>query len=102
MSVVVDAAAVWRLTRLVTEDEVTRPVRDWVIERAPDGRLAYLIECPHCVGVWAGLAVASGLVPRRVRYALALAAATTAVVNSGHYVQSVVSEVVVSRGLRQA
>ena len=75
----VDVAAVWRLTRLVTEDEIVAPIRDAISRRWPDSRLEYLVHCPYCVSVWAGLAVASGLVPRPVRYALALSAGTIAV-----------------------
>jgi hypothetical protein len=102
MGVLIDAAAVWRIARLVTQDEITRPAREAVNERWPDSPLAYWFECPHCVSLWAGLAVATGLVPPKLRYALALAAATTAVVNSTSYVQSVVSEAVVTRGVRKA
>lgn len=51
----VDALAAWRITRLVTEDEVTRPLRDPVVARG--GRAGYLVQCPHCVGVWASLGV---------------------------------------------
>ena len=100
MSFLIDAAAVWRLARLITEDEITRPLRDQVNERWPDSPLAYWIECPHCVSVWAGIAVAVGVIPPKLRYALALAAATSAVVNSSSYIQATTSEAVVARGLR--
>lgn len=100
MSLLVDAAAVWRISRLVTEDEITRPAREAIAERWPDGWLAYWVECPHCVSVWAGLLIATGVIPPKVRYALALAAATSAVVNSTGYIQATISEAVVTRGLR--
>lgn len=47
------AAAVYRLTRLVTEDEILRPWRERLTAAAPTGRLAYLVTCPWCVSVWA-------------------------------------------------
>lgn len=70
---VVDAAAVARITRLVTEDEITRPVREKAHQTNP--WLGYLVDCPYCISVWAGMAVASGVVPRPVRLGLALSQA---------------------------
>lgn len=52
---VIDALAVMRLTRLVTEDTVFDNQRDWIALNAPD-KIAYLITCPHCVSQYAGLA----------------------------------------------
>lgn len=51
----VDALAVWRVTRLVTEDTILDRPRDWVVRNAPD-KVAYLVTCPHCVSQHAGLA----------------------------------------------
>lgn len=55
---------VWRLTSLVTRDEITQPLRDKVDELAlgkPYGsfpeRFQYLINCPLCASVWAGALV---------------------------------------------
>jgi hypothetical protein len=50
-------AAVYRLTGLVVDDEVTRPLRAWVHTRWPGSPVAYLLSCRRCVSVWAGLAV---------------------------------------------
>jgi hypothetical protein len=50
-----DALAVWRVTRLVTEDTILDRPRDWVVQNAPD-KLAYLVTCPHCVSVHASAA----------------------------------------------
>ncbi|MBK9178733.1 MAG: DUF1360 domain-containing protein [Acidimicrobiales bacterium] len=75
----VDVVAVHRLTRLVTSDELTRPIRERVVDRNPDGRLAYLAGCPWCASVWAGLAVAAArrVAPRAWRpLGFALAAST--------------------------
>jgi hypothetical protein len=69
VSLTVGALAVHRLTRLVTEDELTRPLRERAAEwargdahRAARPRLGYLLTCPWCVSVyvaaaWAALTV---------------------------------------------
>jgi hypothetical protein len=54
----VDALATARLTRLVVDDEIFQPVRDRVQGRWPESKLAYLMTCPVCVSIWAGVAVA--------------------------------------------
>lgn len=70
MNLLVDALATYRLTRLVTTDTITQPLRDRVF--AETGRIRgkharpsavaekveYLITCPWCVSVYAGGAVA--------------------------------------------
>jgi hypothetical protein len=68
----VRALAVWRLTELATTDEITRPVREWAGRRG--GRVGYLVGCPRCLSVWAGLAVL--IVPEWMSAALATSAAT--------------------------
>lgn len=75
----IDIAATRRITTLVVNDEITRPMREWVTEHYPDSRVTYLVNCPHCVSVWAGAAIGSGLVPRWVKLALALSASTEAI-----------------------
>lgn len=65
------ALATHRLTRLITLDEITRPVRSRLHDRLsvqhPDSlpivrttrkSLAYLLTCPWCVSVYAGTATA--------------------------------------------
>ena len=59
---VVDALAVWRLTRLVAVDGITSPIRERITEWAeaqPESTLrekvAELVGCPHCVSVWTAL-----------------------------------------------
>jgi hypothetical protein len=61
---VVMAAATARLTRLVTDDEIARPIRDavmaWAEKPGAGGlrkRAGYLVDCPWCVSMWAGGAV---------------------------------------------
>lgn len=44
-----------RLTRLVTDDYVTRHLRAAVIRRfGPDHDLAYLVTCPWCISMYIG------------------------------------------------
>lgn len=71
-----DTAASRRLTRLVTKDEITRPIRDNEFFDHHD-KLSYLVNCPICVSVYtsAMLALSSIVFPRAtkvVRYALAI------------------------------
>lgn len=57
---VVLALAVARGTRLVTTDQITLPVRTWVVRKyGEDGKAAYFVLCPWCVSIW----VAAFLVP---------------------------------------
>lgn len=73
-SLVIDALATARLTRLITRDSITEPLRDeWVMEayeragrEAPEfgtvfdedpPMAATFITCPWCVSVWVGVGV---------------------------------------------
>lgn len=74
MNEIVDALACYRLTRLVTTDEITRGLRRRAIEHLP-------ITCDWCVGVWVafGVVAVRRIVPRvwaPVATALALSAVT--------------------------
>lgn len=52
----IQAAAAKRLTRLITEDEITRPIREHPFtEKHP--KLSYLLHCPHCVGIYTSAGV---------------------------------------------
>lgn len=110
MTLLVDAVATYRLTRLVTADAITAPLRDQLVrnayvardgeavavdmeaetphdswsDRAADDsdppRLAQLLVCRWCMGVWvaAGVTIARRAAPRQwapVADAAALAAA---------------------------
>lgn len=45
--------AVARLTRLITDDYITRHLRAAVIRWVgPDHDLAYLLTCPWCLSIW--------------------------------------------------
>lgn len=67
--------AVERLTRLVVEDELTRPIREGVEKRWPGSKLSYLVNCKACVSLWAALALSSGKVPKPLISALAASSA---------------------------
>ncbi len=50
-----------RLTRLLTTDQISYPIRRRVVVRlGPDNWFAYLITCPWCLGLWVSAAVAAG------------------------------------------
>lgn len=50
--------SVWRFTHLVVEDTfplVAKP-RQQIIDRKPEGNLAYLLGCTYCSSVWVAVA----------------------------------------------
>ncbi|MBN1174220.1 MAG: hypothetical protein JXA67_18765 [Micromonosporaceae bacterium] len=60
LGVLVVTFAAARLTRLVTTDEITRPLRQWFVERLPEGStFAGFLFCRWCVSVWVALPVAA-------------------------------------------
>ncbi len=78
IELVEDGLAVYRLTRLVTTDRITQPLRDAAAER--NETLGYLTSCDYCSSIWIALGVTavSALVPRAWR-PLARALASSAV-----------------------
>lgn len=53
ISLVVATLAVARLTRLLTDDQITIGYRRWVVKRWGENSLpAYLVHCPWCTSVW--------------------------------------------------
>ena len=48
--------ATFRLTRLITEDELLADLREWVWRNHPpdETRIGYFMTCPWCVSVWVG------------------------------------------------
>ncbi len=75
VTLTVGALAVYRLTRLVVDDEVTRPLRDLAGDDLTRP-LAYLVSCPWCVSPYVGAAWAALTVyaPRTARAAGAVLA----------------------------
>lgn len=59
LDLLIDAGAAYRLTLLVTTDEITQPLRDRIAADAPDSFLDRLVNCPWCAGVWVGMGVAA-------------------------------------------
>lgn len=63
---VVLVLAVARVTRLVTTDQVTLPIRTWVVRKyGEESNQAYFVFCPWCVSIWvsAPMTAATFLVP---------------------------------------
>jgi hypothetical protein len=82
-SLLVDALATYRGTRLIVEDKVAEPIRDkiWETFDVENSYLGYLISCPFCASVWVGGAIAAAnmaapKLSKPLRYALALSAVT--------------------------
>jgi hypothetical protein len=69
LDLIVNVLATKRIVRLVTQDEITRPLREKIGRKDP--RLAYLVGCKSCSSVWAGLLNVYAM-PRSVKVALAL------------------------------
>ncbi|WP_280366158.1 hypothetical protein [Nocardia wallacei] len=55
--------AVARLTRLVTRDKLTEPIRSALVERLGSGsQLTYLVHCTWCTSIWVAFASAPAAV----------------------------------------
>lgn len=52
--VVLLVLALWRFARLLSIDEISRPLRERIAGRKPDGQVAYLVTCPWCISIWCG------------------------------------------------
>jgi hypothetical protein len=49
-----------RLTKLVVDDRISMPLRQWVMRKNGDnGWFTFLVHCPWCTGFW----VAAGIAP---------------------------------------
>jgi hypothetical protein len=58
LSVVMATLAVARLTRLLTEDQLTVKYRQWVVRRwGEDSLLSYFAHCQWCTSFWIALVV---------------------------------------------
>lgn len=54
------ALALMRLTRLINADELTDPLRLWIMRRTgPESKWSYFVQCPWCVSMWLGFATAA-------------------------------------------
>lgn len=56
---IIDFAAVYRLTKLVIDDEILSDIREKVWEKFPPEttKIGYLTTCPWCVSIWMAAAV---------------------------------------------
>lgn len=56
---IIDIAAVYRLTKLVIDDEIAADLREKLWEHFPPEttKLGYLITCPWCTSIWMGAAI---------------------------------------------
>lgn len=53
---IVFSLSVYRVTRLLIEDEILDEVRDWAYTKVkPGGRLSYLMGCPWCLSFWVAI-----------------------------------------------
>lgn len=51
-----------RLTRLVTADFISQPIRDWVMGRfGTDAKISYWITCDWCASITTGAAVITAM-----------------------------------------
>lgn len=80
---VLDALATHRLTRLVTTDAITEPIRKriWNKYDPSETKVGYLFTCNWCTSIWVGFGVATArtVAPtawRYVSYALAASSVT--------------------------
>jgi hypothetical protein len=55
--------AIMRLTRLVTADKITEPIREWLTDRwGEESKRAYLVGCDYCASFWIAPPVAAVVV----------------------------------------
>lgn len=56
----VDVLAGHRLTRLVTEDVITAPMRQKIFKKYPptEDSWSYALTCPWCASIWLGALIA--------------------------------------------
>jgi hypothetical protein len=60
VTLAIDVAATYRLTKLVMDDKITEDLRMAIYEKFPrDSKIAYFIGCPWCVSIWAGAVIFS-------------------------------------------
>ena len=50
------ALSVYRVARLLAQEELARPARERVARKfGPESRWTYLAECPLCLSIWIGV-----------------------------------------------
>jgi len=90
VSVITDTVATYRLTKLIMEDRITEDLRALIFDKFPrDSKMSYLLTCPWCVSVWAGMAI----------FTLRRISPETADIVSGLLAASAVTGVIYTKGL---
>lgn len=65
LELVIYGLATYRLTRLITRDIITEPVRNWVWKKLPPekSKVGYLFTCEWCMSIYvASLLLASSMI----------------------------------------
>ena len=65
LELVIYGLATYRLTRLITRDSITEPIREWIWRRRPPekSKIGYLFTCEWCMSIWtASLLIASSMI----------------------------------------
>lgn len=59
LTLLLDIVAVYRLTKLAIDDEITYEIRAKVWEKFPPEttKIGYLFTCPWCMSIWMGAGV---------------------------------------------
>lgn len=58
VTLLVDALATYRLQKLVRDDKIAEPARNYIYHKygePHESKLAYLTTCPWCLSIYAGL-----------------------------------------------
>ena len=56
---IIYALAVYRVSRLIIQDEITDGPREWIFSKInPNGKIAYLLTCYWCVSFWVAIPLA--------------------------------------------
>lgn len=79
VSLVLVVLASARITRLITTDTITAPLRERIVGRlGADSRLVYLVHCDWCSSIYvgAGVSLAAALGPGWVQWVLAALSAS--------------------------
>jgi hypothetical protein len=61
LDLAVDTLASYRLTKLIRDDQITESFRENVYSRfgpPEESKVSYLVNCPWCMSIWFGLALA--------------------------------------------
>jgi hypothetical protein len=74
LTLLVRMLAAYRLTGLVTEDQISAPLREAAGRRWPSS-IGYLVRCRACTSVWVGLALSAGKTPKWIELGLAASGA---------------------------